>query len=130
MAKRLAVILAHALVGWALCAASIGIGFLLVPVLAALIIHAVLAPVFFAFVSWNYFKRFRYTSPLQTAAIFVATVVFLDFFLVALLIQGNLAMFASFLGTWLPFLLIFVSTYLSGRWWETFQAKQAVAAAS
>jgi hypothetical protein len=33
---------------------------------------------------------------------------------VALLINRSLEMFASLLGTWIPFALIFASTYLTG----------------
>ncbi len=116
---KAAVIGGHALVGWALCAATMGIGMQLFPLLTALITHAIGAPIFFALVSWNYFRRFRFTTPAQTAAIFVLVVVFLDFFLVALVILKSLAMFASLLGTWIPFALIFASTYITGRWWET-----------
>lgn len=123
--RKAAVILAHALAGWALCAATIGIGMQLFSLLTALIIHAIGAPIFFALVSWNYFKRFNDTSALRTAAVFVSTVVFMDFFLVALVIQRSLAMFASLLGTWIPFVLIFVSTYLTGRWWEALSERRA-----
>jgi hypothetical protein len=122
-AKKIVVILAHALLGWALCAATIGMSLRIVPLVTALTIHAVGAPIFFALVSWNYFKRFRFTSALQTAAIFVSIVVLMDFVIVALLIQGSLAMFASLLGTWIPFVLIFVSTYSPGRWWAAFGGK-------
>jgi len=41
----------------------------------------------------------------------------MDFFLVGLLIQRSLVMFTSALGTWIPFGLIFLSTYLSGLVW-------------
>ena len=116
--KKAAVILGHALDGWALCAATMGIGMQLFRLLTALIIHAIGAPIFFALVSWNYFRRFRFGTPVQTAAVFVLVVVFLDLFLVALVIQRSLAMFANLLGTWIPFALIFASTYITGRWWE------------
>ncbi|MFB0565312.1 MAG: hypothetical protein ACETWK_06485, partial [Candidatus Aminicenantaceae bacterium] len=62
-----------------------------------------------------YFKKFNITSPLQTAFIFVAIVVLLDFFVVALLINRSFEMFFSPIGTWIPFTLIFSSTYLIGR---------------
>ena len=39
---------------------------------------------------------------------------FVDFLVVALLILHSLDMFASLLGTWIPFTLIFTSTYLTG----------------
>jgi hypothetical protein len=40
--------------------------------------------------------------------------IIVDFLLVALVINHSLAMFASLLGTWIPFALIFASTYLTG----------------
>ena len=80
----------------------------------ALVAHAIGAPVFFAAVSLIYFRRFSYTTPLQTALIFVGFVIVVDFFLVALVINRSLEMSASLLGTWIPFALIFTSTYLTG----------------
>jgi hypothetical protein len=117
--KKPAVILGHAFVGWALCAATMGICLQLTSLTNALIIHAVGAPVYFFLVTWNYFKRFRYTSPIQTSTIFVCLVILMDFFVVALLVQRSLAMFASLLGTWIPFVLIFLSTFVTGRLWRT-----------
>lgn len=81
----------------------------------ALIIHAMGAPIIFGILSFIYFKKFNYTSPLHTASIFVAIVILLDFFVVALLINRSFDMFLSPIGTWIPFILIFSSTYLIGR---------------
>ena len=114
--KELVIVLVFALVGWALCAATIGIGMAVTTERNALIIHAVGAPIFFALLSFVYFKKFNYTTPLQTAAIFVGFVIAVDFFVVALLIQRSFEMFASPLGTWIPFGLIFLATYLAGRY--------------
>jgi hypothetical protein len=111
---KVAVLLAHAFVGWALCAATMGIGMATTSAQNALIIHAIGAPVFFAVVSAVYFKKFNYTTPLQTASVFVGFVIVVDFFVVALLIMRSTAMFASLLGTWIPFALIFTSTYVTG----------------
>ncbi len=113
-AKKLGIILLHALVGWALCAATMGIGMKLTSMQNTLIVHAVGAPIFFALVSLVYFRRFNYTPPLTTALIFVGFVMIVDFFLVALAINRSLDMFASPLGTWIPFALIFASSYLTG----------------
>jgi len=63
-----------------------------------------------------YFRRFAFTTPLQTAAIFLAVVAGLDLFLVAPFFERSYVMFASFLGTWLPFALIFAAVYVTGRW--------------
>jgi hypothetical protein len=91
-----------------------GIGMAVMSLETTLVVHAVLAPVFFAALSILYFKKFNYTTPLQTAIIFLLFVILVDFFVVALLINRSLVMFASPLGTWIPFGLIFISTYISG----------------
>jgi hypothetical protein len=112
--RKFIVMLVHAIIGWALCAATIGIGMAVLSIQNALIVHAIGAPIFFAGVSWVYFSKFNYTTPLLTALIFVGFVITVDFFVVALLINKSLEMFTSVLGTWLPFVLIFTSTYLTG----------------
>jgi hypothetical protein len=111
---KIITVLFHAFVGWALCAATMGIGMAKTSIENALIIHAIGAPIFFFIVSLIYFKKFNYTTPLQTAIIFVGFVITVDFFVVALLINKSLDMFTSLLGTWIPFALIFTSTYLTG----------------
>jgi len=112
--RQIAVIVGCALVGWALCFATIGIGMATTSLPTALIIHAVAAPLFFFGLSWLYFSRFGYTTPLFTAAAFLVVVMFMDFFFVALVILRSFVMFTSFLGTWLPFMLIFASTLVTG----------------
>jgi len=112
--KKVIIVLSFAIVGWALCAATIGIGMATTSTKNALIIHAIGAPIFFGILSLIYFEKFNYTTPLQTAIIFVVFVITVDFFVVALLINQSLDMFASLLGTWIPFALIFTSTYLTG----------------
>ena len=81
----------------------------------ALMLHAIGGPIGFIVISLFYLKKFGYTSPLQTAIWFIAFVVFMDIFIVALLIEKSFAMFRSVLGTWLPFSLIFLVTYFTGR---------------
>ena len=113
--SRILIILIHAFIGWTLCAATMGVGMAVTSVNNALIIHAIAAPIFFAIVSLVYFRKFNFTTPLQTAAIFIAFVIAMDFFVVAMLINRSFEMFASLLDTWIPFALIFASTYLTGR---------------
>lgn len=112
--RKILTLLVHAFVGWVLCAATMGIGMATISPQSALIVHAIGAPIYFAIVSLNYFKRFNYTTPLQTALIFTGFVITVDFFVVALLIYGSLEMFNGLLGTWIPFALIFISTYTTG----------------
>ncbi|KPK68067.1 hypothetical protein AMJ87_12445 [candidate division WOR_3 bacterium SM23_60] len=111
---RVFVILVHGFIGWALCGAVMGIGPLLMSMQTTLIVHAIAAPVFFFVISLFYHRKFNYTTPFQTSLVFTGFVIFIDFFLVALIIQGNVEMFGSILGTWLPFVLIFVATYCAG----------------
>lgn len=114
--RKVFTILVHAFVGWALCGATMGIGMATTSIQNTLIAHAIGAPIYFAIVSLIYFKRFNYTNPLQTALIFTGFVISVDFFVVSLLIYGNLEMFTSLLGTWIPFALIFISTFLTGTY--------------
>ena len=112
--KKTLIILAHAMVGWILCGLTMGLGMGLWSLTTALIIHVIAAPIFFILLSWFYFKKFSFMAPLQTAIIFVAFVIFMDVFIVAAVIERSFKMFGSFLGTWLPFLLIFLSTWKTG----------------
>ena len=111
---QIVTILALALLGWALCGAIMFVGMAVTSLQTTLIIHAIGAPIIFGTISWFYFGRFGYTSPLATAVVFLCVVMAMDFFLVALVINSSLAMFQDPLGTWIPFALIFFSTYLTG----------------
>ena len=112
--KKTITVLVHAFIGWVLCFATMGIGMATLSMNNALIVHAVAAPVIFALISLIYFKKFYYTTPLMTALVFVGFVIAIDFLVVALLINKSLDMFTSLIGTWIPFALIFASTYLTG----------------
>ncbi len=114
--SNFAVIAGHALIVWVLCGVSMFAGMSLFSLVYALVIHAIGAPVLAGLVAWFYFKQFHYTTPLVTAFLFVGIVIFMDVFIVALLIEQSLAMFASFIGTWLPLALIFVATYYTGHY--------------
>jgi hypothetical protein len=112
--KKISILLIHAFVVWGLCGATIGIGRAVTTLETTLIIHAIGAPVFAALVSLVYYKRFNYTSPLQTAFIFLFFVMIMDAGIVAPVFERSYEMFKSVLGTWIPFGLIFLSTYVTG----------------
>ena len=114
--KAMGIILIHPFVGWALYTASMVIRMATTTIDNALIIHATGAPIIFTGVSSVYFNRFNYTRPLWTAVFFVGFVIFMDFFVVSLLVLGNFDMFTSLLGTWIPFSLIFAATYITGTY--------------
>jgi hypothetical protein len=113
--RQMPVILVFAFIGWAACGATMGIGMALTSIDVTLIIHAIGAPIYFIILSLIYFKKFNYTKPITTAAFFISFIIIVDFFLVAMVINKSLDMFRSFLGTWLPFILIFVSTWTTGK---------------
>jgi len=112
--KRISIILAHGLLIWILCGATIGIGRSIFTMQTTLIVHAIGAPVFAFLVSLLYFKKFRYTSPFQTAFSFLVFVMAMDAFLVAPVFEKSFAMFRSVLGAWIPFGLIFFATFFTG----------------
>jgi hypothetical protein len=113
--RSILIVLAHAAIGWALCFATIGIGLAVTTLQPALIVRAATAPIYFGAVSIRYFTRYGYTTPLQTALTFTGFVAIVDFLVVAIAILRSLEMFASPLGTWIPFVLIFLSTWLTGH---------------
>ena len=101
-------------IGWALCGSVIGVGRNVTTMQNTLIAHAVAAPIIFGVVAHLYFKRWGHAGPIQTAATFVGVVIFLDVFIVALLVERSFEMFTSVAGTWLPFALIFSATWMTG----------------
>jgi hypothetical protein len=113
---RIAVLSLHGLVGWALCGSIIAIGRSLTSMQNTLIIHAIGVPIIFFAISLVYFRFFNYSTPLVTAAFFTVFAIAMDVFVVALLVEKSFAMFASLIGTWIPFALIFISSYATGRW--------------
>lgn len=112
--KQISIILFLGALGWALCGAIMFIGMEVTSMQITLIAHAIGAPVIFTTISWIYYTRFGYTKPLTTAAVFLGIVIFLDIFPVATVINRSFEMFTSVLGTWIPWALIFLSTYLTG----------------
>jgi hypothetical protein len=112
--KKTGIILIHMLTGWALCGATIGIGRSITSMDNTLIIHAIAVPVIFSTISLIYFKFFHYTRPFITALMFMLFAVFMDAVVIAPFVEKSFVMFQSILGTWIPFLLIFISTLLTG----------------
>ena len=107
---------AFALAGWAFCAAIMGVLPPWVGMDAALTIHLMAGPIGFAALAFAYHRRFGDYSPLQVAAVFVAVAIAIDVLLVAFVILGSFDMFRSVIGTWLPFLLIFLASWVAGTW--------------
>jgi len=113
--RSLGRLLLHGLVGWAICAAAMGALLATVGPGPALWLHAVAAPVIFAFVARSYFRARGAREPLSTSVTFAAVVALLDLVVVAGGVQHSLAMFTSVVGTWLPVALIFGVTWATGE---------------
>ena len=112
--KKPVIILTLGISGWAACGTIMFTLLQITTVYLSLIIHFIATPFIFLAISNLYFKKFDYTSPLVTAVIFTLIVMILDFFVVAMVIEKNLEMFESIMGTWLPFLFIFLTVWLRG----------------
>ena len=112
--KKYIILLLYAFTGWGFCATIMGIGPELTSMENTLIIHLLAGPSGFGFLSAVYHRKFRYTRPIITAVVFLLFVILMDFFLVGLIILKNLDMFTSIIGTWSPFILIFITTYIAG----------------
>jgi hypothetical protein len=112
--KRFGVVLGFALIAQMLCWAIMVIGQMVTSMENTLIAHAIGAPIIAIVVSSIYYHKFNYTTPLQTALVFVSVVILMDVFIVALLIEKSFEMFTSPIGTWIPISSIFLATYLTG----------------
>ena len=104
----------HALVGWALCGATMGTLLATTSAGTARLGHLFAAPIIFAGIGASYFRKRQTWAPLPAAAFFVLVVGLLDLVVVASFIRHDLAMFRSFDGFWGPALLIFIATWVVG----------------
>lgn len=111
---KIVITLVVGLIGWGFCGVVMGIGPGLWGMETTLMVHAVAAPVFFVVISVVYHTWLNYFRPLVTACLWVGLIVVLDVVLAALVLESGFAMFRSFLGAWLVFILIFLATWLSG----------------
>ena len=112
--KNFLILLFHAFIIWALCGMTISIGRSITTMEMTLLIHLIAAPIITMLVSIFYFKKYNFTSPLVTAIIFLAFVIIMDAGIVATFLEKSYEMFRSIIGTWIPFVLIFLSASLTG----------------
>jgi menaquinone-dependent protoporphyrinogen oxidase len=113
-ARSLGRLLVHGVVGWALCAIAMAGLLHVASTGVAVALHAVAAPLIFTAIAVRYFRARGARDPLPTALAFTALVGILDAGLVGGLVLRELDMFTSFAGTWLPLLLIFLTTWITG----------------
>lgn len=107
-------LLVHGIAGWAMCALTMSALLHVVSQTTALVIHAAAAPLFFTLIAVHYFRSKAARNPLPTAAVWTSGVALFDLLVVANMMQHGFQMFASLLGTWVPFALIFLATWATG----------------
>jgi hypothetical protein len=113
-ARSLPRLFLHGLAGWGACAATMAGSLALGSVSAAVVIHAVLAPLVFTAIAWHYFRARGARDAWPTAITWTSIVMLLELVVVAVAIQRSLEMFTSCTGTWLPFGLVFLATWATG----------------
>ena len=104
-----------ALLGWAYCGTIMGLGQQFIPMKTLLIIHVIAAPIGFGLLATFYFRRYPSASALFTACFWTGFIILADAILVAGLMIKSFDMFTSPIGTWIPFTLIFCTTYFIGK---------------
>jgi peptidoglycan biosynthesis protein MviN/MurJ (putative lipid II flippase) len=107
-------LLTHGIMLWAACGLVMNVARALLPLDRALFAHGLAAPLLAALVTALYFRRTGHAPPLTTATAFLLVVVALDALVVAPFLERSWAMFASPVGTWIPFALIFMASYRTG----------------
>ncbi len=112
-ARPLAVLLVHALVLWALSAASLALLARALPLQRALVIHAIGTPILTALVMAFFFTAFGGVSPLPAAVLVTAVVAGADVLASPWLGRATTP-FQGALETWTPWALVFAQALASG----------------
>lgn len=109
-------VVAYGVVGWAISEALIpGLLYLAsAPAWLAITLHVIATLVVFTALSSRYFAAPGARDPILTATSFVVVAAILDLAVTAGLVLHNFDMFRSLAGTWLPFVLIFLATWITG----------------
>jgi len=113
--RKWASLIGRALVSWVACGSTVAVGRQLVSMEATLLIHALVAPISFGLLTWHYFKWHPGSSPAVTSVTMLAVVAGFDALVVAPFLEHSCGMFGSLLGTWVPFVSIFVTSYVVER---------------
>lgn len=103
-----------ALALWASCGGVMAVGRHLWTLDTALRVHLVAAPTIAFLLSALHEWTFPEFSSLLRATLMTGLVVLLDALVVAPAFERSYAMFRSVIGTWLPFLAIFVASFAAG----------------
>ena len=111
--RTVLLLLATAIAVWAYCGTIMGVGMAVMSVEKTLVVHLIGAPIGAAIAAWVFQRFVGGIAPLPVAAVFVATALALDLFLVSMVILRSFEMF-TWMGVWLPMALIFAAAWLAG----------------
>jgi len=111
--RSLARLVTHGLVGWGLCAVHELWLLEVATPQRTVVVRAIAAAIIFGMVAWHYFSVRGARDPLPSASFFTGLVVVLDLAL-RFFAPGSSDVLMGFAGTWLPWLLVFVTTYVIG----------------
>lgn len=100
---------------WAACGLTMALGRAAFGLEVALAIHLAAAPAISAAATVLCWNHRRHPGPLGTATLLLGVPAALDALVVAPLLEGGFAMFASPVGTWIPLALIFAASLATGR---------------
>jgi proline iminopeptidase len=114
--KRTLALLGFALLSWGLCGATIGVARGLMPIESALVVHAVAAPIIAGTLAYLCARCCAATTPLVTGLAFVGVVIVMDAGLIAPFVERSWDMFRSPIGTWIPFVLMFLAAWAAALW--------------
>jgi hypothetical protein len=103
-----------AIIIWMLCGAVMGFGRRLIGLDATLRLHLIMAPVFSFCVTLVLSRLAPAPDSLLRAIVITAVVIVLDATIVAPFMEKSYAMFRSLIGTWIPFVLIFLGSLAAG----------------
>jgi hypothetical protein len=101
-------------IGWVICVAIYLAGETFFRADQSALIHFILTPFVFMGLSIVYFRYINLTRPIITALAITLIFIILDFFIVALFIEKSLYLFSNIMRTWLPFIFIFLTVFLTG----------------
>ncbi len=104
-----------AFIGWTWCGAIMVLGPAIFSMKTTLLVHAALGPLAFFVLAAVYGRRYPKPKPIGLAILMTLFVIVMDAGLVAPFFLGSTDMFASPLGTWIPFALIFFCAFVGGR---------------
>jgi hypothetical protein len=107
-------LLGLALVLWSVCGATMAIGRKVWGLEVTLRIHLAVAPVVAFLVATVHSLLVPEFDPMLRAAVMTGVVIVLDAVLVAPLFERSYAMFHSLIGTWIPFVFIFLASWAAG----------------